>query len=481
MFVFTVLIAVFVPFLGIMAGDTYTQELRGDTSNIIIPVTTFVVVFVSFFMAAVSMGRGLGHVWYLILISIVSPLTSYYAWNLIRKGKQERGTAVFIFTHIFLLTLVFVANWHPNTPIAYFYAVFIIASTMMAEPRSGLFVWAASTAFMLAGLALGYELSAINMLDLVVPISLNLVLAIIALLTALEWETAVQSVNILHRRAQNRRDDLFVAKEELNQNNHRLKYLNQQLEVARQEAVMERDLRTRFMNNVSHELRTPMNAIVNFAHIIQNGGCGPVTEHQVNYLNRIETSGWHLLSILNDLLDMAQIQSGEFKLYLEVTDLHSICEEAMGTLRGLILDKDVEPVRDYPATWPLINVDRMRIKQALINLLGNAAKYTESGEITMRVRPFERQVAILIEDTGIGIPSEHLEDIFLEFHQVDESAARKRIGTGLGLPITRHLIERHGGTITVSSEVGKGSIFTITLPIYQPDSPLEVAEKSIST
>ena len=144
----------------------------------------------------------------------------------------------------------------------------------------------------------------------------------------------------------------------------------------------------------------------------------------------------------------------------------------MTTTRGLLLDKETEIdlIRDYPKEWPTVNVDQMRIKQALINLLGNSAKYTEAGHIALRVVPINGKMVISVEDTGIGIPSEYHQAIFVEFRQVDETAARKRIGTGLGLPITKHLIERHGGSLAINSVVGEGSTFTITLPIHETET-----------
>jgi signal transduction histidine kinase len=149
-----------------------------------------------------------------------------------------------------------------------------------------------------------------------------------------------------------------------------------------------------------------------------------------------------------------------------VTELGEICEEAMTSTRGLILDKEgeVELVRDYPQQWPVVRIDKMRMKQALINLLGNAAKYTDQGYIALRVRPNGESVHIVVEDTGMGIAPEHHDLVFQEFRQVESTAARRRMGTGLGLPITRHLVERHGGTVTLQSELGRGSLFTITLP-----------------
>ena len=132
-------------------------------------------------------------------------------------------------------------------------------------------------------------------------------------MAAYDWELALESVSLLQRKAQMRRDELFEAEQTLSATNARLQYLNSELEKARALAVEERDTRTRFMNNLSHEMRTPLNAIVNFANILARGGTGPLNDRQIDYLERVERSGWHLLEVLNDLLDMAQIEAGGVK------------------------------------------------------------------------------------------------------------------------------------------------------------------------
>ncbi|HFQ93482.1 MAG TPA: HAMP domain-containing histidine kinase [Anaerolineae bacterium] len=337
---------------------------------------------------------------------------------------------------------------------------------MLYSPRAGFYTWGISVVLSLIGVTIrvGSFDFLLLLRQLAAPATINFLVSLAAYLTVLEWEYAVESISGLHIRAQQRRDELFATKKELDLINAKQRFTNQQLEAARQEAVNERDLRTRFMNNVSHELRTPLNGIVNFAHILAHGGQGPVNDGQADYLERIEKSGWHLLAVLNDLLDMAQIEAGEFKLHMELVNLHDICEDAMRGICGLILDKPIELVRDYPDEWPVVHADKMRLKQALINLLGNAEKYTESGYIALRVKPDGETVRIIVEDSGIGIAPEDHEKIFREFHQVNEQDARRRIGTGLGLPITRHLVEKHGGAISVNSEVGRGTAFIITLP-----------------
>lgn len=449
--------------------ETYRRELRADTSQIVFPIFTVLTVFASLgaLLAVSSWESG----WLFLLYGVLAPLAGRLTRNLYQREQGRLGGALFIGLHVVMLTLIIVQNlgWEMVSHLPYLYGLLVVMSSMVLVPLAGLITWGGAFALLVAGVFLaGGDFVILG--TLLLPMGVNLLLAGVSFLTAVEWQTAVESTSYLHRRVQQRRDELFAIQEELSQSNARLQYLNTQLDLARQEAENERDIRTRFMNNVSHELRTPLNAIVNFAHILMLGGRGAITEDQSDYLQRIEQSGWHLLDILNDLLDMAQIESGEFRLQREVTHLYHICEEAMASTRGLLLDKPVELVRDYPEEWPPVYVDQMRLKQALINLLGNAAKYTETGFIALRVRLEDEVMELAVEDTGIGIPEAFHEAIFKEFRQVDQTAARKRIGTGLGLPITRHLVERHGGSIRVVSELGVGSQFIISLPLYQPEA-----------
>lgn len=441
---------------------------------------TVIVLAVCF--AAILSTASLTASWPYTVYAVLGPLGTILAWRLVKREKQSAGGFLFTGIHITMITVILVYSYQPGVvgPLPYIYGIFVVISGMIVMPAASFTTWFFSTLLMALGIGYLGEWGAENFVVYLPAIIINFLLAVVSFLTAIEWQTAVESTSHLHRRVQQRRDELFAIQEELHLTNARLNFLNDQLDHARQAAENERDLRTRFMNNVSHELRTPLNAIVNFAHILALGGRGAVTPEQIDYLQRVEQSGWHLLEILNDLLDMAQIESGEFKLHLETVHLYNICEEAMTSTRGLLLDKNVELVRDYPVEWPLVRVDQMRLKQAFINLLGNAAKYTENGHIALRVHPNGRMVNVIVEDTGIGIAPEHHEAIFKEFRQVDETAARKRIGTGLGLPITKHLVERHQGTITVDSKVGEGSKFIVSLPIYHPHKK-EEAEPVVDT
>lgn len=452
-----------------MLNRPYSRELSADTSRIIIPTITFLTFMASLLQAIVEFRDDDHANWQHWVVALLAPLVGYAALRLVARGKQTRGINLFIGAYLAFLTLLLFMEWEPNNPLPYLYGVLIIVASMIQHPQAGLVVWGLSTVLILTVVGINFSpFSLLFVVQLMPPLTVNFLLALFSYLSATEWQFAVESVSDLHRKVQRRRDELFEMQEEIRDKNERLHATNLDLDAARQTAVTERDLRTRFMTNVSHELRTPINSIVNFAHIIAQGVRGPVTPEQADYLHRIERSGWHLLGVLNDLLDMAQIEAGEFKLYLAPTDLHGICEEALDSVQGLLLEKPITLERDFPRVWPLIRADRTRMRQALINLLGNAVKYTEEGTIWLRVQPQPDWVLVQVQDTGIGIDPAHHEVIFQEFRQIDESVARRRIGTGLGLPIARHLVERHEGTLTVESAVGEGSTFTMTLPIWHP-------------
>ena len=284
----------------------------------------------------------------------------------LRRERQVIAANVFLFTHLLLLTLILMQFWDVRAYLLLPYAlgVFVVVSRMMIDVRASFVTWVGTIAFPLIGLLVTGRFTPTNILTLVPAAFISFILAGLGFLAAYDRARALESVSLSQRKSWARRDERFEAEQALRATNARLQYLNRELEKARALAVAERDTRTRFMNNLSHELRTPLNAIVNFANILARGGTGPLNERQVDYLERVERSGWHLLEVLNDLLDMAQIEAGEFKLHMEPANLHQICEEAMMNTRGLILDKPIELIRAYPDNWPIVQADVMRLKQS---------------------------------------------------------------------------------------------------------------------
>jgi signal transduction histidine kinase len=302
------------------------------------------------------------------------------------------------------------------------------------------------------------------------------------LTTAFGWAVDSQS------RAASRRDELFESQQAIKRANALLEATNTRLAEAQAIAEEANQTKTKFITNLSHELRTPLNAIINFSYILahapgDNANFVSLTESQRNYLARIQGAGEHLLSIVNDLLDLAKIEAGQMNLLAEEVDLEQICRSALQLVEGLVEEKPVELQSEIPDDLPNVIADSTRLRQILFNLLSNAAKYTNSGHIALRVTCQETETLIAIEDTGIGIKHEEFENIFKEFHQTAEALLHKRVGTGLGLPISKRFIEMHGGKIWLESEVNVGSTFYFTLPlvISEPESSAEIDVKEIAS
>jgi signal transduction histidine kinase len=192
---------------------------------------------------------------------------------------------------------------------------------------------------------------------------------------------------------------------------------------------------------------------------------GELTPKQIEGLTRIQVSSQHLLALINDILDLAKIEAGKMPIHLEPAHLKAIIGEVASQMEPLIKRKALEFVLDIPDDLPLMITDRTKVKQIVLNLLSNAAKFTHRGSIVMAARTVGGAIEITVKDTGIGIRPEHLDVIFEEFRQVDQSRTREYGGTGLGLSITRKLIALLGGSITVDSEYGIGTRFAVMLPL----------------
>ena len=223
--------------------------------------------------------------------------------------------------------------------------------------------------------------------------------------------------------------------------------------------------KSEFLANMSHELRTPLNAIIGFSEVLSEGMFGDVNEKQTEYLGDILDSGRHLLSLINDILDLSKIEAGRMELELTVFNLPQALEDALilirerVTRRGIALHKAVDP------ELGAIRADERKVKQVVLNLLSNALKFTpEGGRIEVKATPTDGAVEISVSDTGIGIAPEDQEAVFEEFRQVG-GADKKAEGTGLGLALCRKFVELHGGRIWVESRVGAGSRLTFTLPV----------------
>lgn len=226
--------------------------------------------------------------------------------------------------------------------------------------------------------------------------------------------------------------------------------------------------KTEFLANMSHELRTPLNAIIGYAEMMENEIYGPVgAKKYTDYLQHISGSGRHLYDLINDLLDISRIETDEFPLDEEHAAVDDLVRDCLSTVNTRAQEEGTEITYQPKGALPTVFVDKRRIKQVLLNVLNNAIKFTDSdGKIDIEAECSSTEGVVLrVKDNGIGIPQDHLEEVFDMFRQVDGSLARKYDGAGLGLPLSRKLIEKHGGTLSLASQPGQGTTALITLPV----------------
>jgi GAF domain-containing protein len=231
-----------------------------------------------------------------------------------------------------------------------------------------------------------------------------------------------------------------------------------QLEVASQH-------KSQFLASMSHELRTPLNAILGFNEMILDEVYGPVSVDVKSALEEMQGSGKHLLRLINNVLDLAKIEAGRMELALADYSVQDTVESVRSTLRPVAAEKKLELVTSLPTDLPLARGDAGRISQCLLNLAGNALKFTKEGKVEIGVTLDNGHLVYRVADTGIGIPADKIDSLFTEFKQSDPTIASEYGGTGLGLSITKKFIEMHGGRIWVESELGKGSTFTFEVPL----------------
>jgi signal transduction histidine kinase len=243
-----------------------------------------------------------------------------------------------------------------------------------------------------------------------------------------------------------------------------------ELVVAKEHAESADRIKSVFLSTMSHELRTPLNSIIGFTGILLQGFSGPLNEEQNKQLEMVKNSGNHLLSLINDVLDISKIEAGQFKTDLSPFEMTKTIEAVVQIVTPLARTKELALHVEMPSQLGVIVSDKRRVEQILLNLLSNAIKFTEKGEVKVECQVSGDQVITRVIDTGIGIKPENIDRIFKPFIQLETGLARRFEGTGLGLSICKKLVELLGGTISVESEFGKGSVFTFTLPLKRVSS-----------
>jgi signal transduction histidine kinase/CheY-like chemotaxis protein len=245
----------------------------------------------------------------------------------------------------------------------------------------------------------------------------------------------------------------------------------EELERANADLVRLTKMKSDFLAQMSHELRTPLNSIIGFSELVLSGGVGTVTAPQRDFLERINRNGKSLLQLINDILDVAKIEADRLTLKLAPLNVKLVVDAAVGNLALRAAQKGVQLTADVDPRIPEVTSDEVRLLQILNNLVSNGVKFTDQGSVTVTARLVHpRRLSLTVRDTGIGMDAKDVSNLFTEFFQTAEARARKQEGTGLGLVITKRLVEALGGTVAVQSERGVGTTFTVELPIVTADA-----------
>jgi predicted ATPase/signal transduction histidine kinase len=261
---------------------------------------------------------------------------------------------------------------------------------------------------------------------------------------------------------------------------------NERLELTVAELQQATRLKDEFLATMSHELRTPLNAILGMSEALQEEIFGTINARQLNAISTIEQSGEHLLSLINDILDVSKIAAGKLELNITQVSLPELCKSSLMLVKQQAFDKQIRIDTHLPIDLEPISIDERRMRQVLINLLNNAVKFTPTGgtvTLSVRIEPIEISaqtagyaICFAISDTGIGIASADLTKLFQPFIQIDSSLSRKYEGTGLGLVLVKQIVELHGGDVIIDSEVGRGSCFTAIIPQTHLNLPQPIRE-----
>ena len=296
--------------------------------------------------------------------------------------------------------------------------------------------------------------------------SLESVANMVSFLLLIAWSARVlretdQKRVKLYRGEREARDGAERAREEAEE-------ATVQAEAARKEAESANGAKSDFLAVMSHELRTPLAAIMGYQELLADGITGPITEQQGQQLGRIKASARHLLSLIDEILTFTRLDAGRERILVEPMDIESSMKQAAEIVEPLISAKKLELKLIEPAAAISIESDPTKVRQILVNLLSNAAKFTDAGTVTLEAKSLKNEIQLIVRDTGIGIQPDNLNKIFDPFWQVEQKATRRATGTGLGLTVCKRLANLMGGDVAVVSAPGEGATFTVTLPMKAP-------------
>jgi len=456
-----------------LAGEV--DSLRADSLRLLLGATA--VGYLLWHIASVVSVLPDGGLSYWTLFLVVAPgLTATY--SLLSRGSP---LAYWCFLIASVVAITAAVGQLAAPPAALLYPVVALAAVVLVSPVAGLAVSAVS-AGLLWWLRMAGPLAFVPADRLVEVAVASLLIVGCAwaldrnMVTAVEW--ALHSYEQARRNtqaAQAHRAQLVQALRQLDTAYYRLERANSALELARKAAEAAERAKSEFVTNISHELRTPLNLIVGFSEMVVTSPESygePLPASYRGDLNAIYRSAQHLLTLIDDVLDLARVGVGRMALIREPVDLGLVVSGACDIVREYIAAKGLYLNVTLPAEPLVLDIDRLRIRQVLLNLLTNAVRFTERGGITVSVAAEGERAVVRVADTGRGIAASDLPRLFREFESLDGEASRRQTGfggTGLGLPLSRRLVELHGGQMGVESTLGSGATFWLTLPIAPVD------------
>jgi signal transduction histidine kinase/HAMP domain-containing protein len=309
----------------------------------------------------------------------------------------------------------------------------------------------------------GYSKAALNVLNQPSPIALSTSFA--NLLAGDQTRRLAVALRENNQELQAQQEELQAQAEELRQQTEEIRAQNVELEQQQLAVVEASRLKSQFLSNMSHELRTPLNSVMALSRVLMLQAKTKLSDEEINYLTIIERNGKNLLTLINDILDLAKIESGRMDIRPRSFSLRLTIENIVESIEPLADEKHIQLRQEVPETLPPLESDEIRVSQILQNLIANAVKFTASGSVAVSANSHGGNVSVIIADTGIGIADDAIPYIFDEFRQVDGSSSRRHEGTGLGLAIARKAARMLGGDIGVTSTLGLGATFTLTLPL----------------
>lgn len=418
-----------------------------------------------------------------LVSSVVAVITVCFA-ILGMARRHARAAAILLIGMTFAATAVAYLGWG-FTWVGYFFSVPILLTGVLLGPWSalplvvfawGCLLWRAPGGYRSDGIISGILVSLLTFLLMAVMGALRA-----ALTQAWQYNAWVAT---LAEEAMYQRGEVNRLNKALNLANDLLKRRNQELAAAHREAAEARHLKEQFAIHVSHELRTPLNIILGFLEVMQRF---PEVYGDVRWtptlrrdIAEIQRSARYLSDLVDDILDLARIEALKMPIRREPTQLEDLLYEVKDLAQRLLQDKPVDMRVIVPEPLPPLYIDRTRIRQVLLNLLTNASRFTMQGEICIRAVQEGREIIVSVSDTGIGIPPDQLNSLFVEFHQVSSAQRISGSGKGLGLAIAKRFVEMHGGRIWAESQIGRGSTFYFSLPLIEkqvgflsPAAPVE--------